>query len=563
MRTKQKTVKAALLSVMFMLVSLSAFGRTIVTINGINYTIKEWLGTAMVTTNANYSGNLVIPATITYQNEIYSVTEIDGQAFKDCSGLKSVTIAPGMVSIGDNAFEGCTSLESIIIPQTVTYIAGGTFSGCKNLKSVQLSDNMHYIMYGTFSGCEKLENINFPKNLQVIQADAFFRCRGLSTIEIPESVVEIENMAFSGCYPKSLKIPSSLKIFDGIPSSLHLEYLEIDNEEILVKKKYKVFNDLKELVIGNSVNCIPDNAFNGASELTTITFPENLDSIGKNAFKGCNITGPLNIPSKVSYIGSNAFEDCEAVTSITLPKNLRVIGNSTFKGCKLITSLILPSSLSEIGDSAFYNCSKLQSITIPNSVRHIGEFAFIDCVNAKTITLPSSADLSIGKRAFFNNFYTTAIYSPSPVPPAIDFVTFYPEDKSLCTVYVPVGSATAYKGADGWKDYNIVEKNSETCEAPKITLEGGKIRFSSNTLNARYRYSVRMKEIESETSGNEGIEAKIVISAYTIAGSNTDSPVVTREFSLDELIGIEGDVNGDNEVNVSDVTKLVNLILKK
>ena len=39
-----------------------------------------------------YSGNVVIPESVIYNNETYSVTSIGSSAFEDCRGLTSVTI---------------------------------------------------------------------------------------------------------------------------------------------------------------------------------------------------------------------------------------------------------------------------------------------------------------------------------------------------------------------------------------------------------------------------------------------------------------------------------------
>ena len=52
--------------------------------------------------SSNYSGlmgNLVIPETITYNNETYTVTAIGEYAFWHCGGLTSVTIPNSVTSI--------------------------------------------------------------------------------------------------------------------------------------------------------------------------------------------------------------------------------------------------------------------------------------------------------------------------------------------------------------------------------------------------------------------------------------------------------------------------------
>lgn len=61
---------------------------------------------------------LVIPGTI----EGYKVRSIDFSAFKDCTGLKSVTIPYGVTIVGEYAFLNCNNLKSVTIPSSVTNI---------------------------------------------------------------------------------------------------------------------------------------------------------------------------------------------------------------------------------------------------------------------------------------------------------------------------------------------------------------------------------------------------------------------------------------------------------
>lgn len=56
---------------------------------------------------SDYSGNVVIPAHVTYNSQSYSVTKIGADAFQDSSGLTSVTIPNSVTSIGSSAFWGC------------------------------------------------------------------------------------------------------------------------------------------------------------------------------------------------------------------------------------------------------------------------------------------------------------------------------------------------------------------------------------------------------------------------------------------------------------------------
>ena len=74
--------------------------------NGIYYYIS---GTTAIVTSGDdkYSGDIVIPESITYNNSKYSVTSIGKSAFYICSSLTSVTIPNSVTSIGELAFYGC------------------------------------------------------------------------------------------------------------------------------------------------------------------------------------------------------------------------------------------------------------------------------------------------------------------------------------------------------------------------------------------------------------------------------------------------------------------------
>ena len=105
------------------------------------------------------SGNVIIPD---------GVTSIVGDAFWDCTGLKSIKIPDSVTSIGCQAFFGCTGLKSVEIPASVTSIEHMAFQNCKKLKKVTVLNpecdfniafsngdkNYQYYFNGTIYGYE-------------------------------------------------------------------------------------------------------------------------------------------------------------------------------------------------------------------------------------------------------------------------------------------------------------------------------------------------------------------------------------------------------------------------
>lgn len=77
-------------------------------VDGILYNLNANDHTAKAFYVQESSGNVVIPQTIDYEGNKYSVTSIGKHIFEGCSNLASVTINDPKVKIGENAFDGLT-----------------------------------------------------------------------------------------------------------------------------------------------------------------------------------------------------------------------------------------------------------------------------------------------------------------------------------------------------------------------------------------------------------------------------------------------------------------------
>ena len=146
-----------------------------------------------------YTGDVVIPATVTYGGNTYSVTSIGGYAFSGCSGLTSVTIPNSVTSIGYMAFYGCSGLTSVTIPNSVTSIEEGAFFGCSGLTVVTIGNSVTSIGEEAFAACSGLTSVTIPNSVTSIGVQAFEHCSGLTAVTIGNSVTSIEEEAFSGC----------------------------------------------------------------------------------------------------------------------------------------------------------------------------------------------------------------------------------------------------------------------------------------------------------------------------------------------------------------------------
>ena len=216
------------------------------------------------------------------------------------------------------------------------------------------------------------------------------------------------------------------------------------------RRAFEGCTNLKSITIPNSVTEMGRRAFSGCSSLTSIAIPDSVTEIGKYAFDGCKSLTSITIPDGVTSIGDGAFYNCSSLTEIKvasensnyvsvngvlynkdkttiicypagkkgnnykIPDGVTKVGSSAFIGCSSLTSITIPNSVTEIGYSVFEGCTNLKSITIPNGVTSIGDSAFEDCTSLKSITIPNVVT-SIGNSVFEDCTSLTSITIPNGV----------------------------------------------------------------------------------------------------------------------------------------------------
>ena len=127
------------------------------------------------------------------------VTTIGKRAFDDCNGLPSITIPDNVTTIDEGAFASCESLASVTIGSGVTTIGKRAFEYCENLPSVIIPDNVTTIDDYAFHACRSLPSITIGSSVTTIGNSAFEYCTSMTSVTIPQSVTFIGNNAFYWC----------------------------------------------------------------------------------------------------------------------------------------------------------------------------------------------------------------------------------------------------------------------------------------------------------------------------------------------------------------------------
>ncbi len=509
-------MKKAILSIILMLLPMLASADA-VEIDGICYILIEKGKVAEVTRNFNhsYSGDVIIPEKVSYGGSVYDVTSIGGDvsyngntymggAFRGCTGLTSVTIPNSVTSIGYGAFYQCSGLTSVNIPESVTFIGENAFLGCSGLTSLTIPESATSIGKYAFAGCSGLTSITIPSSWSSIGYGIFGDCTGLTSITIPDNIYNIDDVAFSGC-----------------------------------------------------------------TGLTSITIPNSVNGIGNQAFYGCTSLSSIIIPNSVSYIGNGAFSACRALTSIIIPESVTSIGRGTFACCTSLTSITIPQSVTSIGGDniyggAFGGCTSLTTIIIPNRVTSIGNQAFLGCENLKTVKIGSGMK-SIGSYAFMNCPKLADVYCYSENVPSTNSDVFKNSYIQYATLHVPPSSVSLYQQRATWSSFGTIVGDGEgedvpKCATPTIKYENGNISFSCETDDVEYHYEVTDTYIKIGTAATVALKSSYRVSVYATKAGYSNSDVATKDINIAD-IGIEGDVNGDGEVNAADVVKLTNIIM--
>ncbi len=244
----------------------------------------------------------------------------------------------------------------------------------------------------------------------------------------------------------------------------------------------------------------------------------------------------MTIGIGVTSIDNYAFQNCNSLESLIIPNSVKFIGYGAFKYCRGLTSINIPNSVTSIHSWAFGNCENLSSVTIPNSVTYIGENAFSYCDNLTCV--------KVG--------WTTPYYSNRDI---FDSSFNY----AAATLYVPSGTKDAYTAASLWRDFGTILEYSK-CAMPTISVIDGKLHFECETPDAQFTCGYTFDgSTAGEDTGND-IPISSSYNVWVVAKKSgfDDSDMVTKKI---DARGLQGDVNRDGKVSISDAVGVVNTIL--
>ena len=464
-----------------------------------------------------------------------SVTTLERSVFMGCYYLKYAKIESEVV--GENMFYDCKSLSTIILGPKVKKLGKWAFRVHNGYSTI-------YVLATTPPQCEgELSDdtndiANFTLKVPYESKDAY------TNDAIWGKVSAIENTLGSD----DNGLTYDTKIWGGSRcGAIHADPQKVVGDFIIPE----------QITIGGTtydVRATFHNIFDNNPKLTSLTIPSSIQlPIRAIAPGSANISQYISqsksygvsdgiltysgmwdvacIPGKTGDVSISsedaldyAFYNCDKITSLTFEKPI-TLGSHAFDGCSGIEQIEITEEnrmISTYADFAFANCTGLKKVAIKANDLFVGEF--INCKSLEEVIIEPCYIENSG-RVYNHVFYgcpNLKSITCRTVEPYNTYDKFVQNVDILesyryqdVTLYVPTGSAQAYKEHALWKKFgNIVEKDM-----------GGVDDVFANDDNA---VSV---SVSAGTIRINGAEADAAVAVYDLAGRTAYSGT-SKEIAL-------------------------------
>lgn len=367
-----------------------------------------------------------------------TLKKIGQEAFRNCSGLTTVTIPANVTSmdanvfwnsgvttatvacptLGQGAFYQCSKLETVTIEEGVKVLGindGGAFHGCSKLATVTIPSTVTTMARNVFRDCTSLTTVNFAEGIQLetIPEYAFYNT-ALTRVDIPASVKTIGTEAFRYCkMMEEVNIPSNTQL-TTINTSAFADCVLLPTfamPNTLTSLGNTVFYNcqkMENITFSTQLTTIPDGTFQKCSKLNNVTIPKTITQLGSSAFRECSSLSSIVIPNTITAMGTSVFQDCSGLTSAAFEEGftMNYIPNNTFYNTRF-SSFTIPASVQTINSQAFMNNTALASIEFPATVTKLASEAFRNCSGLTEVTIPATIT-TMEANVFWNSGVKTA-----------------------------------------------------------------------------------------------------------------------------------------------------------
>ncbi len=347
--------------------------------------------------------------------------------------IEAVIIEDGVTSIGNFAFLNCTGLTTVTIPASVKSIGDSAFNYCTGLTTITIGSGVTYIGFDAFFDCTKVEIVYCNADpIKLTWEDYYcddFKKDGSTIIHVADAAPWIAKFTdvVNGTFIDTPYVPLTWN-YDAATKTLTFSGTVIPSYEDLEERPWKDYVEVVEkIVISDDVTRIGNRAFEGCSDLTTVTIGSGVTYIGSDAFFVCTKVEVVYCnadPEELKWDenGCDDFkEDGSTIIHVAdaapwIAKFTGVVHGTfsdtpyapltwnydagtktlTFSGTvipsyedleerpwkdyvEVVEKIVISDDVTRIGDVAFQGCSGLTTVTIGSGVTYIGRDAFYNC----------------------------------------------------------------------------------------------------------------------------------------------------------------------------------------
>lgn len=530
--------------------------------SGCNYITQLTWNAINLTTNGGISTGNITKVTIGSQVQYLPSNFVRG------SKITTVTIPSSVTTIDPSAFESCSLLTSITIPSSVRSWGSSMFKNCTSLKTVSLPSTMLAIPQEMFYGCTSLASAPLPANMISIGNSAFYNCTGLTALTIPEKLNSIGSNVFYGCSSITQLTWNAVNLTTngGITTS-----------------------NITKVTIGSKVETIPSNFVKG-SKITSVSFPSSVRTIGENAFNNCPNLITIRIPESVTSIGGRAFGG-------SVPKKIKFYNaselqylefwfwNNNYNNTPLCTigkgvgyGVTLDPNTSFVVDGITYVITDMTNRKV--KIVDVDETKCATDIEVKKVKYRNVefTPTELGFAALAGN-YTVKSFKFGDLITAVPNYAFYESVLSKAVIPNSITSIGqhAFENCKRMTEF-VVGTGVNTidqyvlagCSAlRRVELGANVTTINANSFNGcskiktlRVRRSTPPAAVNGVFNDLDKWSCTLYVPKGTVNAYKNANEWKTFFFISDsETEPSEGDVNGDGNVNVTDVTTLVNMIL--
>ncbi len=456
---------------------------------------------------------VVIPSTVTYQGETYTVVSAKGSTYEQ-KKTTSLTLPATLRYIGEYVFYSFTNVHEFTIPASVesldrnitrdntvlrfqgttppatkgdlsynnklkVYVPGEAFEdyfqtdyiedccvissdptkGTIELDEVGSGELGYSVVGARLPQITNYANVNkliiHAGTLDETDWYQIRQMKNLVEIQIPDmDITELPADAMKDCWQlERVTLPTKLLTINGYAFyNTGVSNLTLPSGLTTITGSHNFYNcdSLKSIIIPDGVTSLPYRCFYDCDLLASAKLPAALASMGSYCFYSCDLK-TINIPGTLTVVPADAFEYNENMTSVVLNEGIAELNDYSFRGCISLQELTCPSSLRVIHSSAFSGCKGLTNVDFNEGLEQISGNAFYACTGLTEITLPSSLIYCLSYP--FNGCNNlTQINCMSLLPPTVrnNVITYETNNIEL---HVPLWSFQEYMTTPGWLEF--------------------------------------------------------------------------------------------------------------